>query len=302
MGTQASPVRLKLQSNGRSQSGTALANALRTDAKKSLKFPENVESIDHWCAIRIFQRKLFRRHDTPLENDYLRIFLPMPINLATGYNHGYNAESLGPVGAAGAGAGREVRNAIASGGDLKSIFDGLKEGTDGKGVVAGIVSKFTEGIENAPIFGQGVKGALGGAGIARNPFQALLYESPALREHTFSWKLVAKNYTESISIYNITKALKFHAAPGRFSAGGEINTQSVFLEYPDQFDVDFHYDDFLYNMAPSVLKSISVNYHPDGPMYHTSQYGKKAPVAVQLDLSFQEVSIVTREDINERDR
>jgi len=306
MGTQASPVMAKRQSKGRSQSGTALANALRTDAEKTLKFPENVESIDHWCAIRIFQRKLFRRHDTPLQNDYLRIFLPMPINLATGYNHGYNAESLGPVGAlggaVGAVAGSEVRNAIAGGGDLKSIFDGLKQGTDGKGVVAGIVSKLTEGIEAAPILGQGVKGALGGAGIARNPFQALLYESPALREHTFSWKLVAKNYTESISIYDITKALKFHAAPGRFSAGGEINTQSVFLEYPDQFDVDFHYDDFLYNMAPSVLKSISVNYHPDGPMYHTSQYGKKAPVAVQLDLSFQEVSIVTREDINDRDR
>ena len=147
-----------------------------------------------------------------------------------------------------------------------------------------------------------VKGAMAGAGIARNPFMALLYDSPAMREHSFSWKLVARNYAESNAIYNIIKLFKYHAAPGRSSLG-DVAGQSVFLTYPDQFDVDFHHKEFLYNIAPSVLKGFSVNYHPDGTQYHISPDGSaKAPVAVQIEMQLQEVAIITRENIKAFDR
>ena len=306
MGTKASPI-IPKRNEGAAVRGTALASKLRNDGAKNLRFPDDIASLDHWCAIRVFEHKLMRRQDSAINDDYCRIFLPMPANLATGYSHGYNAESLGPEGAVAAQAGGAVAGKIRKGDrSVSSLVDQITSGTDVKGVIAGAASKALTAAENIPIASDLgganiVKGALGGAGIARNPFQALIYDAPAMREHSFSWKLVARNYKESQSIYDIVRVLKYHAAPGR-GTPGQVAGQSVFLSYPDQFDVDFHYDDFLYNMAPSVLKSISVNYHPDGPMYHTSQDGKKAPVSVQLELSFQETSIITRGDIQSSDR
>ena len=301
MGTQASPI-IPKRNEGAAVRGTALASKLRNDGAKNLRFPDDIASLDHWCAIRVFAHKLMRRQDSAINDDYCRIFLPMPANLATGYSHSYNAESLGPEGAVAAQAGGAAAGQFRSGDfSVSSLVDQITKGTDVKGVIAGAATKVTTIAENTPGLQNITKGALGGAGIARNPFQALIYDAPAMREHSFSWKLVARNYKESQSIYDIVRVLKYHAAPGR-GTPGQVAGQSVFLSYPDQFDVDFHYDDFLYNMAPSVLKSISVNYHPDGPMYHTSQDGKKAPVSVQLELSFQETSIITRGDIQSSDR
>jgi len=301
MGTQASPI-IPKRNEGAAVRGTALASKLRNDGAKSLRFPDDIASLDHWCAIRVFAHKLMQRQDSPINDDYCRIFLPMPANLATGYSHGYNAESLGPEGAVAAQAGAAVAGDVRRGKfDAKSLVDQIKKDSDVKGFIAAAATKVTNVAENTPVLQNITKGALGGAGIARNPFMALIYDAPAMREHSFSWKLVARNYKESQSIYDIVRVLKYHAAPDR-GTPGQVAGQSVFLSYPDQFDVDFHYDDFLYNMAPSVLKSISVNYHPDGPMYHTSQDGKKAPVSVQLELSFQETSIITRGDIQASDR
>ena len=302
--------------------GTPLAEALGskdTGNASELFFPGDVEQLDHWCVVRIFAQTLMRRKDTPIKNDIARVFLPMPQQLSTGYNHGYNAESLGPIGAAAASLG----GAAMSGG-IEAVAEKVKgsmNAAGAKGAAASAAYYLSQGAEGGggaiagaasdiPIVGSvlgaavapAVKGAMGGAGIARNPFMALLYDSPAMREHSFSWKLVARNYAESNTIYNIIKLFKYHAAPGRSSLG-DVAGQSVFLTYPDQFDVDFHHKEFLYNIAPSVLKGFSVNYHPDGTQYHISPDGSaKAPVAVQIEMQLQEVAIITRENIKAFDR
>lgn len=310
-----------LKRGGARSGGTPLSRSLSpvsTNNASEVVFPDDLESLDHWCTIRIFKHELMRQRDTSTESDIARIFLPMPAALSTGYSHGYNAESLGPVGAlaakAGAAAAENERN---GGGALKaiaSVADAVFSNIDLKGSVAAAGYYLTQAAESGAgvglaakfgavggVLGAGIapaaKGALAGAGIARNPFMALLYDSPAMREHSFSWKLISRSYEESQSIFDIIKLLKYHAAPSRTNFG-DIAGQSVFLQYPDQFDVDFYQDGFLFNMAPSVLKNISVNYHPDGPMYHVGNNGDKAPVAVQIDLSFQEVAIITKENIN----
>ena len=319
-----SPVTSQFRSNSGEQrsGGTPLSQALGADGSGNvteLSFPGDVEQVDHWCAVRIFAQKLMRRKDALLTEDIARVFLPMPQQLSTGYNHGYNAESLGPVGAAAAALG----GAAMSGG-IEAVGDKIKGAMNAqgaKGAAASAAYYLSAGAEGGgglvagaasqtPIIGSvlgaavapAVKGAMGGAGIARNPFMALLYDSPAMREHSFSWKLVARNYAESNTIYNIIKLFKYHAAPGRSSLG-DVAGQSVFLTYPDQFDIDFHHKEFLYNIAPSVLKGFSVNYHPDGTQYHISPDGSaKAPVAVQIEMQLQEVAIITRENIKAFDR
>lgn len=322
MGARASSVQ-GLKRGGARSGGTPLSRSLSsvsTNNASEVVFPDDLESLDHWCAIRIFKQELMRQRDASTESDIARIFLPMPAALSTGYSHGYNAESLGPIGALGAAAGGAVADTLRKGGGgkdaIKSLADAVVSNIDPKGVAAGAGYYITQGAESGggavaglaskiPVIGglagsaiaPAVKGAMGGAGIARNPFMALLYDSPAMREHSFSWKLISRSYEESQSIFDIIKLLKYHAAPGRSSLG-DVAGQSVFLQYPEQFDVDFYQDGFLFNMAPSVLKNISVNYHPDGPMYHVGNNGDKAPVAVQIDLSFQEVAIITKENIN----
>jgi len=321
---EPSPIASKFRSNTgqRIGGGTALAQALDSNAggtSSDLIFPNDVEQLDHWCAVRIFSHQLMRRDDAPKSVDIARVFLPMPQQLSTGYNHGYNAESLGPIGAAtaqlGAAGAQDGIQGIAD--KVKGAF--TKEGAKGAAAGAGYyLSQAAESgggiiggaMSSIPVVGSvlgaavapAVKGAMGGAGIARNPFMALLYDSPAMREHTFSWKLVARNYGESNVIYNIVKLFKYHAAPGRSSLG-DVAGQSVFLQYPEQFDIDFHHKEFLYNIAPSVLKGFSVNYHPDGTQYHVSPDGtEKAPVSVQIEMQLQEVAIVTKEDIKASDR
>jgi len=319
-----SPIASKFRSNTgqRIGGGTPLAQALDPTAGgtgSNLMFPNDVEQLDHWCAVRIFKQQLMQRRDTPVSSDIARVFLPMPQQLSTGYNHGYNAESLGPIGAVGASLGAKGAEGGIKGiaDEIKGAMtkDGLKGAAAGAGYylsqaaesgglgIAGAASKvpLIGGVLGAAA-GSAVKGAMGGAGIARNPFMALLYDSPAMREHTFSWKLVARNYAESNIVYNIVKLFKYHAAPGRSSLG-DVAGQSVFLTYPEQFDIDFHHKEFLYNIAPSVLKGFSVNYHPDGTQYHVSPDGtEKAPVAVQIEMQLQEVAIITKEEIKASDR
>ena len=322
--TKPSPVAFQFRSNTGEKrgGGTPLAEALGskdTGNATELFFPGDVEQLDHWCAVRIFKQQLMRRSDTPIKNDIARVFLPMPQQLSTGYNHGYNAESLGPIGAVGAGLGAAGAKGGISGiaEEIKGAMtkDGLKGAAAGAGYylsqaaesgglgLAGAASRvpLIGGVLGAAA-GSAAKGAMGGAGIARNPFMALLYDAPAMREHSFSWKLVARNYAESNTIYNIIKLFKYHAAPGRSSLG-DVAGQSVFLTYPEQFDIDFHHKEFLYNIAPSVLKGFSVNYHPDGTQYHVSPDGTaKAPVAVQIEMQLQEVAIITKENIKAFDR
>ena len=321
---KSSPISQSFRSNTGQKmgGGTPLAQALDSGSSSTgsdLIFPNDVEQLDHWCAVRVFKQQLMRRKDAAMTEDIARVFLPMPQQLTTGYNHGYNAESLGPIGAVAA----DLAGAAKSGG-ISAVVDKVKGAMDmqgangaaasaayyltqaagsGGGIVAGGASKVPViGAALGAAVGPAVKGAMGGAGIARNPFMALLYDAPAMREHTFSWKLVARNYGESNVIYNIIKLFKYHAAPGRSSLG-DVAGQSVFLNYPEQFDIDFHHGEFLYNIAPSVLKGFSVNYHPDGTQYHVSPNGKdKAPVAVQIEMQLQEVAIVTKENIKADDR
>ena len=140
--TKPSPVAFQFRSNTGEKrgGGTPLAEALGskdTGNATELFFPGDVEQLDHWCAVRIFKQQLMRRSDTPIKNDIARVFLPMPQQLSTGYNHGYNAESLGPIGAVGAGLGAAGAKGGISGiaEEIKGAMtkDGLKGAAAGAG-------------------------------------------------------------------------------------------------------------------------------------------------------------------------
>jgi hypothetical protein len=310
-----------------------------TNSAESFYFPENIQEIDHWMAIRIIKRSsssLRREQDYLLNADLARIFLPLPLNLATAYNQTYNAEGIGPIGNALAGAKlRSTINSLGNNADklVDAVFNlDLSKGLDAAGGAASTIGKKLKevwdktdpasaaktagaygvytlaGAAGATPYGQG---ALGGAGLARNPYMALLYSQPEFRVHEFSWKVVAKNFEESVAILNIIKLLKYYSAPSQAAGAGSF--LQFFYDYPEQFEIDFHHHEFLFNIGPSVLKNVSVNYHAEGqPLYFTKEVvvdelGEeeqqasetvKVPVSIQIGLSFQEVTTLTKESID----
>lgn len=309
--------------NSTRQNRSDLSSALEKQ-EKSTFFPRNIVELDHWMAFRINQHKLLKKNDFPFSEDIHRIFLPLPLQLSTAYNQSYDSGGIGAPGAALAGLAPKVESAITSmvsniqnGGNkrdavqgaTKNAFDSvggigglLKEG--GAALAAGVIKSAAESLP-------GGKGALGGIGISVNPYLAMIYSSPELRQHQFSWKLVAKDYTESLAIYKIITLFKYYSAPDVSSKLGALSKH--LLEYPQQFDVDFHHDEYLYNIGPSVLTAMSVNYHPDGVLYHFKESNtrpdgtggtktEKLPVAVELSITLQETSIITKKEINDQHR
>jgi hypothetical protein len=119
-----------------------------------------------------------------------------------------------------------------------------------------------------------------------NPMIEILYTNTPVRQFTFELLMAPRNEKESITIKNIVKTLRFHAAP-------EINTKTLGLTWipPAEFDITF-YNKGVENMNilrvnTCVLERVEVDYAPTGGVYSTFRNGH--PVAVRLSLGFREL-------------
>ena len=71
--------------------------------------------------------------------------------------------------------------------------------------------------------------------------------------------------------------------------------------YPSEFDITFYTaggkeNTYVSKIATCILQSMRVNYTPDG-QWATHENG--APVAVQISLSFKELTVLTKDKIDE---
>jgi hypothetical protein len=278
---------------------------------ESLTFPQNLSTeVDHWMVLRIQEHKLMAKDDFSKEKDLVRIFLPVPANLSASYNQDYSGEGIGPVGAKAAelssgGISALTEKITSMGkGDIQSgikqfgTYYGVQAAEQGGGALIGSAFGASGAIVGAAA-GQAIKGGIAGAGMARNPYMAMLYNQPQFRQFQFDWKLVARNADESNILRDIIYKLKFHSSP---DTGGE-GALKHFFKYPEQFDIDFHYNKFLFNIGPCVLVSMTVNYHAEGqPLYAMVDGTEKAPISVSISTAFQEVTIVTKKEIEKSNR
>tara|TARA_R110000822_G_scaffold144057_1_gene282641 strand:+ start:139 stop:642 length:504 start_codon:yes stop_codon:yes gene_type:complete len=140
----------------------------------------------------------------------------------------------------------------------------------------------------------------GGLGKATNPKEELLFKSPDLRTHTFTFNMFVKNKQEGDAIVNIIKSLRKLAYPelitdtgggavGDFFAGGG----NIFL-YPHQFSVEMHPNNNDENAFPYIpaafLTSITTNYAGSGRVSLTPDDHFQA---IELTLTFQDIRIST---------
>ena len=144
-----------------------------------------------------------------------------------------------------------------------------------------------------------------GQGVVPNNNLALLFNSPTLREFTFTWKMTPRSREEATRIKNIIRFFKQGMAPKKgisSSTGGA----SYFLGTPNVFDIKFKttrdkYDILNENDAVVRIKTCActgtaVNYTPDG-MWNA--YEKGQPVSVTLSLRFSELEPIFDTDYDE---
>jgi len=281
-----------------------LSTLYEKSVKESLVFPGDLADLEHFAIFgirdRVFESSTLRTSSNPSKTKKTQnIFLPMPPQLQTSYGANYQNSEVGGAGAAFIKGGGAVFGAIGdvisspsleSGGqklvDIGSnIIDDVRAGGFSgafdtlKQIGARIVAESDNSV---------VRGAFSTQNVATNPYQAVFFTSPNFRTHSFSYTLFAKNENESETIRRIIRELKKAMLPS-------ITPNTLFFRYPKVFEISFRHDDHLFEIGTSVMTQFDVNYHGEGtPSYFDET---KAPTNVQISMSFQEVNILTSEDV-----
>ena len=127
-----------------------------------------------------------------------------------------------------------------------------------------------------------------------NPNLELLFKGVQLRTFQFGFKLTPRNSRESAEVKAIINTFKRRMAAKKGSSNG------IFINSPDVFELKFKTGNqdhpFLFKMKKCALKNMNVSYMDTG-LYAT--YEDATPVAMTLNLTFQELSPVYNEDYNE---
>lgn len=293
---------------GDTTAGGAPLEQGKSPTSTQYSFPSNLGAeLDHWVCFRVSRSHKFRENTQEKSNTRCFIYLPIPQNLATGYNAGYQQMDLGTVG----GFTNEENTGdyeVTTGDAAKQAFAqiGVNLGAEAVGAVLGTVAggakagAITGAVASDSVLGAAQGAIMGNLGLALNPHKAMLFQGVNFRTHSFQYNFIPKNVHESKTLLQIVGAFKYFMTPGMTNGGKGFT--GAFLNYPEQFDIDFHYGRNLFDIGQSVLTQFDVNYHGQGvPLYHDVD-GEKYPAAVNMSMSFTEVTTLTKKQLAEKNR
>jgi hypothetical protein len=262
-----------------------------------LTFPKTLTT--EWNHIIHFQRYEYSRSDArtaPVESKAgSLISLPTPINLQVSYNADWENENLGVLG-----------NTLS--GDAANIYNNAKgKGFSGlKDAVVQFGNEFTAekgkdllqawALDKAQDFDTVYNTFSRVTGLAVNPYKAVLYRSPDFRSFQFSYKFIPSNQQEADTIAAIVKEFKYGMHPS-FDAAFQDNV----FKYPDVWRITIGNGDdkYMFKILTCALRNVTYNPHGEGTKsYIRTDSGLNIPLSVTLDLEFQELSILTKEDIS----
>lgn len=270
-----------------------------SDTITDLRFPGDLVTMDHWMRISSFKYSRASRDAVNAVNAAFtgHVFLPVPSKLSANYSSEYSNKELGITGKAQEGAVGIYK-------DIKGIFDSTTAGKERNKAIAdqisaagGVMMANSPGavtnwmLDEFPLSGYSVA-----AGVARNPHMAVLFQGVDFRSFHFDWEFVPRDKAELDTIRSIITHFKRARAPQY------QNTYANHLfSYPDEFQIELHYPDYLFTFGACVLVDFSVDY--SAPRGTRSFFrDPKAPIVYNLSLKFQEVEIITRESIDAYNR
>lgn len=144
----------------------------------------------------------------------------------------------------------------------------------------------------AGAFGGGSAGVA--AGLASNPKKELMFNNMGFRNFTLEYKFFPRDEQEAYQIKRILQTMKYHMHPEYLSSG------RFTYVYPSEFDITFYNSDgnesvWINKIATCVLQNMSINYTPDGTW---AAHEGGSPTAMQVAMTFKELSILTKELID----
>ena len=249
------------------------------------------QGVKHTTESGLLKRSNFFR-TTKRTKDSIALY--MPDTLTFDYKQGFNTTSvtkdLGlPGGLIQAGA---------------SLIDQLKSNASGLEKLGNMSPFAAEAVKSK--FGgdtlfTALTSATGGA-LAVNPQLEVIYQSPSFRNFRFQFMFYPRSEKEASDVLDIIDLFRYHQAP-------EIMTSSYgrYLIPPSEFEIEFYYGGLLnpniHSIGNCVLTDIALDFAPNGyQSYETlgliPQKGKTGmPVAIRMDLSFQETVIQTKSSL-----
>lgn len=160
----------------------------------------------------------------------------------------------------------------------------LKEGQDQKDGIAALLAGYVIGNTSF---------ATRQSGITINPNMELLFSGPQLRSFAFQFNFAPRFKEEAEQVRKIIRAFKMFSAPVITKTG------SIFLKTPKIFQLEYIYNGdgsdtadgkthpYLNKIKPCALRSVSVNYTPDGK--YMTYAGGGSMVQTTLTLNFSEL-------------
>ena len=282
-------------------------------------------------------------NESPIEDFLGLVKLPMPNSLADSNNVSWGADQLNTLTAAVSsavfGTGNDLADALNSsinqfgqgenllekfqlgfkpfqelagkkGSEFKNEFTTLKNDLLTRGTNLNVLGQAVAGsaLLNIGQFGISPETILArGQGVVPNNNLALLFNSPTLREFTFSWKMSPRSREEASRIRNIIRFFKQGMAPKK-AIGTATGGASYFLGTPNVFDIIFkttrdkygilNENDAVLRIKTCACTGAAVNYTPDG-MWNAYEQGQ--PVSVTLSLRFAELEPIFDIDYDDND-
>ena len=128
-------------------------------------------------------------------------------------------------------------------------------------------------------------------GLAKNTHQEYYFKSIAFREFQFTQKMYPRNPEESRDCKRIIDKMKYHSLPG-------THVGSRYFTYPATFQLHFISDDkdnpWLVRISDCILSTMSVNYTPDEGF---QSLPNDEPIGMEIQMTFKELDLVTRESM-----
>ena len=230
---------------------------------------------------------------------YKSIMLYMPEDISDGFTGNWDGKNMSNL------ATNSLRAAGKSGtlSKLGGALDGVSKLIDTGGALAGAaaIQAATTKIAGDSLSYDDIFGGISGAIL--NPNTELLFGGIQLRNIQFSFKLVPRHLKESQEINNLTRQFKKSMLPTNNPGQGVFNADSAgvklgFIGVPKLVRISFMKGAGENKRLPRykmcALTKVDVNYTPDGT-YATYLDGQ--PVAVGLQLGFQETKICFAEEI-----
>ena len=210
------------------------------------------------------------------------IALYMPANIKVQYAAEYGEEEIGLV-AEGA----------------SDIIDAFMQGASAEETTLKALDQFATGIKQMgtkalDAVAPGAKHVMAlNEGRVITPRMELMFKGIGRRNFSFEFSFLPKSEQEAIAVEKIIHKFKFHMA-SNYTTGAEGVRK---MDIPDHFQIKYMYHTaenlHLNRISTCVLKGMDVNYGGD----RFVAYGDGRPQATKINLTFQELEIITKDDI-----